>query len=282
MIAVSEVCKSYGDVVALDAITLSIGPGITILLGPNGAGKTTLLRCLATVMLPDSGTIEICSIRAGSEAHNRHIRSSLGYMPQTAGFAPATSVERHLNRIAILKGIVDSDERRAAVVEAMRAADLTEYGRRRIRQLSGGMKRRLALAQALLGDPRVLLLDEPTAGLDPEQRAAFRTIIGGIGATGAAVLVSTHQPDDVIGISGAVVVLAGGRVLFQGSPRSLAEIARGHVWLGDEPPPMSISWPLADGHFRILGDAAIGVPVEPTIEDGYLILMRNSGANPQA
>lgn len=282
MIVVTTVTKTYSDVTALDDVSLQVGPGITVLLGPNGAGKTSLIRCLATVMRPDRGGIEIGSIRVGAESDNRAIRSRLGYMPQATGYPNGISVSKHLDRIGVLKGIVEDDERAKAVAASLRAVDLEEQADRRVNRLSGGMQRRLALAQALMGSPKILLLDEPTAGLDPEQRATFRSFIGAIGAAGATVLVSTHQLEDVLGISGEVVVIANGRLLFQGPPRSLAELARGQVWITGHPAPGSISWPMPDGRVRALGEVQGGEPVEPTVEDGYLLLMKRNSANAYA
>jgi ABC-2 type transport system ATP-binding protein len=282
MIVVTEITKSFQDVTALDNVSLRLGPGITVLLGPNGAGKTTLLRCLATVMRPDRGHVEVGSIRAGREADNRAIRRLIGYMPQSTGLPSGISVARHLDRIAVLKGIVDRQERAGAVDVSLDAVDLTSQSERKVQRLSGGMRRRLALAQALLGSPRILLLDEPTAGLDPEQRAMFRTFIGASGAAGTSVIVSTHQLEDVLGISGEVAVLTGGHVTFQGTPQSLAELARGRVWLTTETSPGSISWPMPDGRLRTLGEVSAGEPVEPTVEDGYLLLMQEKSADAYA
>ncbi len=279
LIAVRELAKSFPGIIALDEVSFQVGPGVTVLLGPNGAGKTTLLRCLATVMRPDHGEIEICSIPVGSEANNREVRGQLGYMPQAVGFTPGVSVGKHLNRVGVLKGIVNNGEREKAVAAALVATDLTAYVDRKVQRLSGGTRRRLALAQALLGSPRVLVLDEPTAGLDPEQRARFRAVVGSIGASGASILIATHQVEDVLGISGSVVVLGNGRVLYEGAPIGLAELARGRVWLTSQASPGSVSWPTPDGRVRTLGDAIQGEPVEPTVEDGYLLLMQQNHAD---
>lgn len=273
--------KSFSDVTALDGLDFEVGPGVTILLGPNGAGKTTLLRCLATVMRPDGGTIEICGIRIGNEPDNRAARSRLGYMPQTAGFNRALSVRRHLERVAVLRGIGDRPSRTVAIDMALEAVGLTSQSDRKIKALSGGMRRRLALSQALIGSPEVLILDEPTAGLDPEQRAVFRSIVGTVANSGASVLVSTHQPEDVMGISGSVMVLAQGRLHFQGTPDDLAEQARGKVWLAEQAPPGLPSWPIPDGRVRVLGEMVAGEPITPTLEDGYLVIMRRLGASIQ-
>lgn len=279
LVTARELAKSFPEVVALNDVSFDVGPGVTVLLGPNGAGKTTLLRCLATVMQADRGEIEICSIRLGAEKNNREVRRQLGYMPQAVGFTRGVSIRKHLNRVAVLKGIVNKNDRKGAVDAALIATDLTAYVDRQVQRLSGGMGRRLALAQAILGSPPVLILDEPTAGLDPEQRAAFRTVVGSIGASGASILVSTHQLEDVLGISGSVIVLANGRVLYQGAPSGLAEMARGSVWLTSQASPGSLSWPTADGRIRTLGGATGGEPVEPTVEDGYLLLMQKSRAD---
>lgn len=278
MISVDEVSKRFGRVRALDQLSLKLGSGVAALLGPNGAGKTTLLRCLATLVQPDRGAIEIGGIRLGSEQTNRSARRLIGYMPQTIAFGPSVTARSQLDRVAVLKDILDRDERRAEVDRVISNFDLIDSAQRNARKLSGGTQRRLGLAQTMLGSPRVLLLDEPTAGLDPEQRTAFRGIIGSAASAGAVVLVSTHQPDDIVAIASTVIVIGNGRVLYQGSPEGLADKATGRVWLVDEAPKAGISWPTPHGRYRVLGSVLNGEPVSPTLEDGYLTLMQFESA----
>ncbi len=273
MISVRSVHKRFGGVTALDGVTLERDAGTTVILGPNGAGKTTLLRCLATVMRPDAGEIQICSVALGHERDNRRARGLIGYMPQALGFFPGFTLRQHLDRVAVLKRITDKVDRSRQVDRVLQTVGLESLAGEKIRRLSGGMQRRLGLAQALIGSPPVLILDEPSAGLDPQQRVAFRSIVGLLGSSGTSILISTHQIEDLLGVSGSVVVLAEGRVAFDGTPDVLARLAKGSVWLTDDAPPGSVSWPTPDGRFRVLGKAS-GQPIEPTVEDGYLMLLQ--------
>lgn len=274
ILSVRSLTKHFGSVTALDNVTFEKDRGTTtILLGPNGAGKTTLLRCLATVMRADSGVVEINRIQLGSEVDNRRARAFLGYMPQSLGFYPGFSVKRHLDRIAVLKGLIDPKERSDSISEVLAQVGLRDRADDKIHTLSGGMKRRLGLAQALIGSPSLLLLDEPTDGLDPQQRVGFRQIISALASSGVTVLISTHQIEDVLSITGSVVVLSDGHVLFDGIPSDLARAAAGRVWLAESVPDDAIGWQTPDGRYRVLGGAT-GEPLEPTVEDGYLTLVQ--------
>ncbi len=275
MISVIGITKAFGSVNALNGVSLEHGPGVAVLLGPNGAGKTTLLRCLATLLQPDSGEIHLNGVPVGQEKDNREVRRIMSYMPQTVGFSPAVTVKQHLDRVAVLKGIVGSQARRLEVEQAIESLELTEVAKRKVRKLSGGFQRRVALAQTIMGAPKVLLLDEPTAGLDPEQRAVLRKVVGSLSAAGTSVLVSTHQPEDVQSISRSVIVMKDGKILFEGSPSELVGVAEGRVWLMDHSPDGSISWPTPDGRYRVLDAGGAGDVVAPTLEDGYLTLMRS-------
>lgn len=276
MISVEQIRKSFGPVTALDGVSFEQGPGVSVLLGPNGAGKTTMLRCLATVMRADSGQIQICGIGLGKEADNRRARGMLSYMPQTLGFNPRLTVSQHLDRIAVLKGIVETTTRREAVEEIISRLQLTELRDRKVRKLSGGQQKRVGLAQTALGEPRVVLLDEPGAGLDPEQRVVLRRVLATLAQGGSSVIVSTHQPEEVLSIAKTIVVLRAGRIVHDGPPAELAAIAGGQVWLTDELPEGAVGWPTSDGRYKVLGDVPSGEPVDPTIEDGYLALMRSA------
>jgi ABC-2 type transport system ATP-binding protein len=176
--------------------------------------------------------------------------------------------------VAILKEIGGARARHDEVRRVIAAVDLTSVSGKRVRALSGGMRRRVALAAALLGDPALLVLDEPTAGLDPEQRLRFREIVS-VAGEGRAVVLSTHQTEDVAALCHDVVVLHKGRVLFQGAPGALAQRAAGHVWFADQRDPRAqVAWRMGDGRHRNLGVAPPGAePVEPTLEDGYLLLV---------
>lgn len=271
----TDVVKSYGRRRALDGLSFTAGPGVTGLLGPNGAGKTTLIRMLATVLAPDGGTLRL--LGRDPSAERLEIRRRLGYLPQEPGFHRAFTVFEFVDYVAILKEIVDRRERHDEVRRVIGETGLAEVSGKRIRALSGGMRRRVGIAQALLGEPELILLDEPTAGLDPEQRLRFRELISRIGER-RTVLLSTHQTEDVAALCGRVVVLDGGRCVFEGTPEDLRRVAAGQVWLSPERAGM-LSWRTGEGLFRSIGPApADARPDEPTIEDGYLLLLGDAPA----
>jgi ABC-2 type transport system ATP-binding protein len=271
---VRSIAKSFGRTRALAGVSFEAGAGITGLLGPNGAGKTTLLRIMATVMAPDAGSIRLFGRDPSHTTERIAIRRMLGYMPQEPGFHRGFTAFAFVDYIAILKEMTDRRARHAEVTRVMDLVGLGKQSGKRVRALSGGMRRRLALAQALLGDPSLLVLDEPTAGLDPEQRLRFRELISEI-ATRQTVILSTHQTEDVAALCSSVIVINAGSVLFEGAPRDLAEIARGRVWAAAERDPRAdLSWRTGDGIHRHIGEAPSGAQlVEPTIEDAYLLLV---------
>ena len=272
-ISVQGVSKRFGSTVAVDGVDLQLGPGVTGLLGPNGAGKSTLMRMLATVAAPDHGEISIFGHDPAAPSGRLEIRRRLGYQPQEPGFHQHFSCFQFVDYVAILKEWTDRRARHDEVRRVLGLVGLSDVSNRRISRLSGGMKRRLAIAQVLIGAPDLLILDEPTAGLDPEQRLRFREVLGSA-APGATVLLSTHQTDDVAALCGRVVVLLDGRVHFDGSPAELADHATGRVWLADERDPRAaLAWVGGDGRWRNIGEPPAGTDsVAPTIEDGYLVV----------
>jgi ABC-2 type transport system ATP-binding protein len=273
-VVVRDVTKRFARTQALAGVTVEVSTGVTGLLGPNGAGKTTLLRILATVLGPDSGSVRTLGLDPADARDRTRIRRSLGYLPQEPGFQRGFSVFEFVDYVAILKELTPARRRHDEVRRVIAAVDLTSVSGKRVRALSGGMRRRVALAAALLGDPQLLVLDEPTAGLDPEQRLRFRELVSKAGE-GRAVLLSTHQTEDVAALCHDVVVLHQGRVLFRGSPSDLAQRATGHVWFAEDRDPRArIAWRTGDGSHRNLGDPPAGaVTVTPTLEDGYLLLV---------
>jgi len=273
-VSVENIRKRFARTQALDGVTLRLGDGVTGLLGPNGAGKTTMLRILATVLAPDDGRVRMLGLDPADPRERTELRRQLGYLPQDPGFQRGFSVFAFVDYMAILKEITGTRRRHEEVRRVIEAVDLTSVSGKRVRALSGGMRRRVALAAALLGDPAVLVLDEPTAGLDPEQRLRFRELVSQAGE-GRAVLLSTHQTEDVAALCRDVVVLNEGRVLFQGTPTQLAEHAQGRVWFaGERDPRAQIAWRTGEGLHRNLGAAPDGVEtVAPTLEDGYLLLL---------
>jgi ABC-2 type transport system ATP-binding protein len=265
--------KSFGRQQALAGLDLAADTGVVGLLGPNGAGKTTLLRALATVLRPDAGDLRILGREPGDEAGRRFIRRRLGYLPQSVGFHRGFTAFEALDYVAVLKEHDALRARHDEVRRVLELVDLSDVAGRKVRTLSGGMVQRLGLAQAMLGTPELLVLDEPTVGLDPEQRMRFRDLVSEAGTTRTVVL-STHQTEDVAAVCNRVVVVDRGVSLFSGTPAELVEHARGRAWVDDAGDPRAlVSWRLGDGRHRLVGDPPPGVElVEPGIEDAYLLL----------
>ena len=267
------VSKRYGSIRAVDDVTIELADGITGLLGPNGAGKTTLLGLMATLTAPDSGRLDLLGLDPSHATQRTQLRRTLGYMPQEPGFHRRFTVFDFVDYVAILKEHTDARARHGEVERVLDLVGLTDRADTRIAKLSGGMRRRVALAQALLGDPDLLLLDEPTAGLDPEQRLRFRDLVSRMGES-RVVLVSTHQTEDVAALCQRVVVMHAGQVRFDGTPAEMIATAYGHVWEADERDPAAdVVWRTSEGRYRHIGGApAAAAAVTPTIEDAYLLL----------
>ena len=278
-----DVTKAYGSNRAVDHISLSLGQGVTGLLGPNGAGKTTLLRMVATVLAPDTGTLRTLGSDPARPEGRLAIRRRLGYFPQEPGYYENLSAFAFVDYVAILKEMTDRRARHDDVRRVLSEVGLEDVMHKRIRSLSGGMRRRVILAQALLGHPELLVLDEPAAGLDPEQRLRFRETVSAI-AEQHTVLLSTHQTDDVTALCQRVVVLDHGRVLHDGSPESLIDIARGRVWMAEHADAGAlVSWRTSSGQRRLLGDPPAGATLaEPALEDAYLLLLGRPAAGASA
>jgi ABC-2 type transport system ATP-binding protein len=288
MIDIQNLDKTYkGNVQALRDVNLNIGTNMFGLLGANGAGKTTLMRIVAGLLRPTRGSVQVFGHDLGTTRGKQAAKAFLGYLPQELGLYPALTAWEFLDYIAILKGITDRDMRRHQIEIALEKVRLSDVADRRVRTYSGGMKRRVGIAQALLGDPKLLIVDEPTAGLDPEERVRLRNLLSDMAQT-RTVILSTHIVEDISQSCNDLAVLDQGRVLFRGSPRDLIAQARGQAWLitvanGERPDNGLLivsTLQLQDGmQYRVLGqpDGRYNpVPTEPSLEDGYLWLMHGA------
>ena len=225
-IEISHVTKKYSNgVLALDDISFCVGSGVFGLLGHNGAGKTTLMKALVTVLSPSAGTIRVCGF--DSRKQGNEVRERIGYLPQELAMYPSLSVFDFVNYMAELKGIHD----KKAVNEVLEQVEMLEFSKRKIKQLSGGMKRRVGIAQALIGNPKILVVDEPTAGLDPEERVRFRGLLSRYAREGRTVLLSTHIVEDVHQLCGELAVLRKGRLFYAGTSAALLERVKGKIKL---------------------------------------------------
>jgi ABC-2 type transport system ATP-binding protein len=228
MLRVENVSKTYpGGIRALTGVSLEIPRGMFGLLGPNGAGKSTLMRAVATLSEPDEGRIFFQEIDVLRDKDS--VRRILGYLPQEFGVYPRTSAEELLDHLAVLKGFVQRGERREIVDHLLRVTNLWEVRKRKLGTFSGGMRQRFGIAQALIGDPRLVIVDEPTAGLDPEERSRFLGLLSEIGED-VVVVLSTHIVDDVSDVCQGMAILVDGQVRCQGEPRAALEALRGSLW----------------------------------------------------
>jgi ABC-type multidrug transport system ATPase subunit len=227
-LVIRDLEKTYpGGVHALQGIDLDVPPGMFGLLGPNGAGKSTLMRTVATLQDPDRGTIRLgdLDVLRDKEA----VRRILGYLPQDFGVYPHVDALALLDHFAVLKGIAKASERKSVVEALLHRVNLWSHRKKKLGGFSGGMRQRFGIAQALLGDPRLIIVDEPTAGLDPEERARFLNLLAEIGEQ-VVVVLSTHIVEDVSDLCAHMAIIADGRVLRSGRPREAIDGLRGRTW----------------------------------------------------
>lgn len=293
-IEMKELNKVYrGGVHALEGVNLAISGGMYGLLGPNGAGKTTLMRILAGILRPSSGRLCVGGYDYETEKGRVEVKRLLGYLPQEMGVYPDLNAREFLDYVAILKGMDDRRARQRRVDELLETVSLTAVARRKLKTFSGGMKRRVGIAQALLNDPRLLIVDEPTAGLDPEERIRFRNLLSDLGGE-RTVLLSTHIVEDIAQTCRQLAILKNGRVVFQGTTIDLIGQARGKVWVvtahsGRSSRPAGEITVVSTMHmetsvqYRVVGDLAPSddleaVLTEPGLEDSYVWLMREQRA----
>jgi ABC-type multidrug transport system ATPase subunit len=225
---IENISKTYPNgVKALDNVSLTIPHGMYGLLGPNGAGKTTLMRALATLLEPDTGSIHFGAIDVLRQKDE--LRRRLGYLPQEFGVYPRISAQDMLSHLALLKGITGSSERKQVVEAMLRRCNLYEVRKKSLAGFSGGMRQRFGIAQALIGNPQLLIVDEPTAGLDPGERNRFYNLLAEIGEQ-VIVLLSTHIVEDVRDLCSRMAIIHLGRVLFEGQPDDAIAALEGRVW----------------------------------------------------
>src|SRR5579863_8775461 len=288
-IEIHQLNKIYrGGVHALNDVDMSIPSGMFGLLGPNGAGKTTLMRILAGILKPTSGLLFVDGYDGNTDAGRTAIKRMLGYLPQDLGVYPDLTAYEFLDYVAILKGMNDRAARGRRVSELLETVELMHVAKRRLKAFSGGMKRRVGIAQALLNDPHVLIVDEPTAGLDPEERIRFRNLLSELGGD-RTVLLSTHIVEDIAQTCRNVAIMKQGRALFQGTTAALVDEAKGKVWTlttaGERPRgDFTIVSTINLGalvQYRVVGDLsprAGAALAQPTLEDAYIWLMREQRA----
>jgi ABC-type multidrug transport system ATPase subunit len=280
-LTIRNLSKTYSNgTQALCDVSLTISTGIFGLLGPNGAGKSTLMRILATLQEADSGTAALDGIDVLRE--KERVREILGYLPQEFGLYPKVTTARLLDHFAHLKGLTDPAKRREVVEALLHQTNLWDARNQRLGSFSGGMKQRFGIAQALLGNPKLIIVDEPTAGLDPEERIRFHNLLAEIGEQ-IVVILSTHIVSDVSDLCGSMAVIHLGRVLASGDPLQLAAALRGRIWrtvvtrsdlAGIKDSAAVISSHLSAGRtiVRVFGEQCPGADfesVEPEVEDVY-------------
>ncbi len=282
---IRNLSKTYANGVhALKDVTLTIPLGMYGLLGPNGAGKSTLMRTLATLQEPDAGSIRLGDIDV--VARKDELRRTLGYLPQEFGVYPRESAERLLEHFAVLEGITQRGPRREVVEALLRQTNLWEVRKQRLGGFSGGMRQRFGIAVALLGDPRLVIVDEPTAGLDPAERVRFLNLLSDLGRN-AVVILSTHIVEDVSELCSRMAIIDRGEILLEAEPLRSVEELRGRIWrrtvareelAGVEGAHRVISTKLLAGRtvVHVYAESAPGegfAPVEPDLEDVYFSAM---------
>jgi ABC-type multidrug transport system ATPase subunit len=286
--------KTYSNGVrAVDDVSLNVPQGMFGLLGPNGAGKSTLMRILATLQEPDTGSATLGDIDMLTEKDR--VRETLGYLPQEFGLYPKVRAQDLLDHFAILKGITDKKERRQIVEALLDQTNLTDARKRKLGGFSGGMRQRFGIAVALLGDPRLIIVDEPTAGLDPEERVRFLNLLSELGEN-AVVILSTHIVEDVSELCSRMAVISRGQILLEGDPGSKIGGLRGKIWeksiakaeMDEYADRMTVISTRLQAGRRMIHVLADNRPdesfegVEPDLEDVYFSTMLGAGRSVDA
>jgi len=292
-IIMTHLTKVYpSGVHALNDLSLTIPTGMFGLLGPNGAGKTTVMRLLAGVLRPTSGTIQVGGFDGMTEGGRTAIKRLLGYVPQDLGMYPDLSAHEFLDYIGLLKGLDNCKQRRLRIEELLEIVSLNDVAHRKMKTFSGGMKCRIGIAQALLNQPQFLIVDEPTAGLDPEERIRFRNLLSELGEN-RTILLSTHIVEDIAQTCQNIAVMKSGSEVFQGTIAQLLQQTDGKVWT------IATGGPKPHGNFTVVSTLNVGstlryrivgeipsdtsaTPAEPTLEDGYVWLMSTQSPSTKA
>lgn len=293
MLEIEQLEKTYASGVhALKGISLNIAPGMFGLLGPNGAGKTTLMKILATLLEPDSGEARMDGIDLINDKHST--RKRLGYLPQEFGLYPTLTAEQMLNYFAKLKGISDRKERAALVDSLLERVNLSPARKQRLGGFSGGMRQRLGIAQALIGQPQLIIVDEPTAGLDPEERIRFHNLLSETAGEDAVVILSTHIVADVSSLCSQMAVIRQGAILASTTPQQAIDQLKDSVWEATVPREQVAA--LKSHHHVISSQMFAGLarlrvisrkgrpseefsPAPPALEDYYFDLVNQPKAN---
>ena len=288
MLTIKALNKTYANgVQALKNVDLAIPNGMFGLLGPNGAGKSSLMRTIATLQEPDSGSIQFNQIDV--LADNEALRRQLGYLPQDFGVYPKVSAEDLLNHFAVLKGLTAKGERKEAVEALLQQTNLWDARKRKLGTFSGGMRQRFGIAQALLGAPKLVIVDEPTAGLDPDERNRFLNLLAEIGEQ-VVVILSTHIVEDVTDLCPRMAMIVKGEVMLQGEPQAAIDMLKSKVWRKRV---SKAALPQYQQRFNVLSSRLVGgepqinvhsdnqpeegfVQVEPDLEDVYFLKIRAS------
>ncbi len=286
MLDLRDLDKTYPNGVhALRQLSLRVGNGIFGLLGPNGAGKSSLLRTIATLQTPDRGSVQLDGQDLLADPASARVR--IGYLPQDFGLYPQVSAEALLDQFALYKGIVDRAQRRRRVAECLAQVNLAGQARQALGGFSGGMRQRFGIAQALLASPRLLIVDEPTAGLDPAERIRLQNLLSELAAD-RIVLLSTHIVEDVQALCGDIAVMCGGRIVCRGAPEDLTEALRGHVWqwvgegtapVGPDAQPISLHVRRGQRVQRLWAEQNPGagcVAVAPELDDVYFLALQRA------
>ena len=290
MLNIEGLTKTYGNgVQALQAVSLEVPKGMYGLLGPNGAGKSTLMRTIATLQTADSGTVRFADTDVA--ANPDYLRARLGYLQQEFGVYPRTSPMAFLDHLAVMKGVTDKKERQSLVESLLAKTNLWDARKKSMTTFSGGMKQRIGIAQALIGRPELIIVDEPTAGLDPVERRRFHNLLADIGEE-VVVILSTHIVEDVSDLCSRMAIMAGGKILKEGSPQSLIDGLDGRLWR------RVVSRDIADdvrnevdvlATRRVAGQLEVKVVADqappdfvgtvPTLEDVYFASLQEAGVD---